>query len=114
MDKKTITVKVPSEMHHQLLKKIIDDGYGMKGKSKWVIEAVEGFIKMDYFPELVELADDMEQLSDLISVRVSEQLVKQLDEATLTVRKQYPVLEGVRSKLIRASILQRLIGNFPH
>ena len=27
--------------------RIISDGYGMRGKSKWIVEAIESFLKLD-------------------------------------------------------------------
>ncbi len=35
--------------------------------------------------------------------------MKKLDQAIIKVRRQYPAMEGVKSNLIRASIMQRLI-----
>lgn len=81
----------------------------MRGKSKWIIESIESLLQLDDFPTLVDIADDMDQLSDMVSIRVPEQLMKQIEQAVVKVRKQYPTIEGVKSNLIRASIMQRLL-----
>ena len=42
MQKKvTTSVKLQKNLHRQLQKRIIDDGYGMRGKSQWIIESIE-------------------------------------------------------------------------
>ncbi len=109
------SAKVPKSLHQAMLEKIIKDRYGMRGKSKWLNEAIERFLQIPNYPELVEIADDIEEVTETVSFRVSEEMLLRLDRAVIEVRKQYPGLEGVKSNIIRASILQSLIGaNFSH
>lgn len=111
----TTSAKVPKTLHQAMLEKIIKDGYGMRGKSKWINEAIDRFLQLPNYPELVEIADDIEESSEVISFRVAEEMLLRLDQAVIEVRKQYPGLEGVKSNIIRASILQSLIGaSFSH
>ena len=110
MQKKVMTsIKLQSKLHHQLQKRIIEDGYGMRGKSKWIIESIESLLRISDYPTLVDIAEDMDQLSDMVSIRVPEDLMKKIENAVVQVRKQYPTIEGVKSNLIRASIVQRLL-----
>ncbi|EKD72268.1 MAG: hypothetical protein ACD_45C00719G0004 [uncultured bacterium] len=81
----------------------------MRGKSKWIIESIESLLKLDDFPTLVEIAEDMDQLSDMVSIRLPESLMMRIEKAIIQIRKQYPTIEGVKSNLIRASIIQRLL-----
>ena len=101
--------KLQKNLHRQLLRRIIEDGYGMRGKSRWIVESVEALLAQAGFPELVDIADDMDQLTEMVSIRIPEQLMKRIENAVITVRRQYPTIEGVRSNLIRASIVQRLL-----
>lgn len=103
------SIKLQKLLHLKMQQRIISDGYGMRGKSKWIIEAIERFLQLPDYPTLVDIADEMEQLSEVMSVRLSEDLMTQLDDAIIKVRRQYPAMEGVKSNLIRASIMQRLI-----
>ncbi|MFN3234139.1 MAG: hypothetical protein ACE365_01840 [Gammaproteobacteria bacterium] len=105
----TTTVKLPKSLHQKMMEQVICDGYGMRGKSKWMGEAIEDFLSLSNFPELVDIADDLENLSEIVSLRLSDPLARDLDQAVVRVRAEYPVLEGVKSNIIRASILQRLI-----
>lgn len=108
--KKVMTsLKLQKKLHRRLEQSIIADGYGMRGKSKWIIEAIEAFFELADYPTLVDIADDMDQLSDMVSIRLPEALMLRIEKALVEVRKQYPMIEGVKSNLIRASIIQRLL-----
>ncbi len=110
MNTKVMTsIKLQKLLHHKMQQQIIGDGYGMRGKSKWIIEAIEQFLQLPDYPSLVDIAGEMEQLSEIVSIRLSEDLMAKLDQAIIKVRRQYPAMEGVKSNLIRASIMQRLI-----
>lgn len=110
MIKKIMTsIKLQKKLHYKVQQRVIGDGYGMRGKSKWVIEAIEDFLKLPDYPSLVDIADDMDHLSEIVSIRLPEVLMTRLDKAIIQVRRQYPAMEGVKSNLIRASIMQRLI-----
>lgn len=113
MHKKIMTsIKLQKKLHLKLQKQIIEDGYGMRGKSKWIIESIESLLTLSDYPTLVDIAEDMAQLSDMVSIRIPEELMLRIEQAIVHVRKQYPTLEGVKSNLIRASIMQRLL-RFP-
>lgn len=103
------SAKIPKSTHQSMLEQIIRDGYGMRGKSKWICEAIERLLLLPNFPELVDIADVTEELTDIISIRLTEELLGKLDRGVIEVRKQYPVMEGVQSNIIRASIFQRLL-----
>src|SRR5947209_223770 len=110
MNKKLMTsIKLQKVLHYKMQQRIISDGYGMRGKSKWIIEAIENFLQLPDYPSLVDIADEMEQLTEIVSIRITDDLMIKLDQAIIKVRRQYPAMEGVKSNLIRASIIQRLI-----
>ncbi|WP_147277484.1 hypothetical protein [Aquicella lusitana] len=103
------SIKLQKNLHRRLQQRIIEDGYGMRGKSKWIIESIESLLTLADYPTLVDIADDMDQLSDIVSIRIPDHLMRRIDQAVIRVRKQYPTIEGVKSNLIRASIIQRLL-----
>ena len=103
------SIKLQKLLHYKMQQRIISDGYGMRGKSKWIIEAIEDFLQLPDYPLLTDIADEMEHLTEMVSIRLSDELMFKLDQAIIKVRLQYPAMEGVKSNLIRASIMQRLI-----
>ena len=103
------SIKLQKNLHYRLQQRIIEDGYGMRGKSKWIIESIESFLELADYPTLVDIADDMDQLSDIVSIRMPETLMLRIEQAIIQTRKQYPSIEGVKSNLIRASIIQRML-----
>jgi len=112
MQKKVVTsIKLQKKLHHRLQQRIIADGYGMRGKSKWIIESIESLLQLVDYPTLVDIAEDMNQLTDIVSIRLPEDLMMKIEKAVVHVRKQFPTIEGVKSNLVRASIMQRLLTN---
>jgi len=110
MSKTLLTsVKLQKKLHLTLQQRIIADGYGMHGKSKWIIESIESLLDHDEFPDFVDIAGMMENLNEVVSLRVPETLMNRMEHAIRTIRQQFPLIEGVKSNLIRASILQRLL-----
>lgn len=103
------TLKLPATLEKEMLYRIIEEGYGMRGKSRWVTEAIEQFLLLENFWEYVQLAEDIENLTQSMSIRLPELIAQKLEDARIKVRNVYPGIEGVKSLIIRASILQRLI-----
>lgn len=109
VNKVMISLKIPQTLEQHVAEKVIGDGYGMRGKSRWIEEAIENFFLLPDYPEMVDIATDMSGLTKTISVRISENLAHTIDQSMLHVREEYPMMEGVKSNIIRASILQRLL-----
>lgn len=103
------SIKLQKSLHYKMQQRIISDGYGMRGKSQWLVEAIESFLQLPDFPALADIAGDMNQLNEIISIRLPESLMLRIDRAIIDIRRHYPAMEGVKSNLIRASIMQRLI-----
>jgi len=103
------SIKLQKTLHYKMQQRIISDGYGMRGKSTWMVEAIESFLQLADFPTLTDIAGEMKQLTEMISIRLPENLMSKIDDAVIEVRRYYPAMEGVKSNLIRASIMQRLI-----
>lgn len=105
----TTTAKLPKKVQQRMLEQIIQEGYGLKGKSIWISESIMSFLKLPNFPELVDIAIEMEGMTEIVSMSLPEELGEQLEKAVITIRSQYPAMEGVKSKIIRASIMQRFL-----
>jgi hypothetical protein len=106
---KSITVKFQKELHLKMQQHIINDGYGMRGKNKWILESIDKFLELPNYLDFVEIADEATILDEIISLRIPITIYKKLENALVEVRKKFPTMEGVKSKLVRASISQRIV-----
>lgn len=110
MKKKIMTsIKISKEIHTKMLHSIVASNLSLRGKSQWIIEAIENFLNIEDFPELVDIANEMEDLTEVVSFRMPEPIMDQLEKAVVTVRREFPSMEGVKSNIIRASVIQKLI-----
>ena len=107
--KTKITFVVPAALHLELRERVPHDGYGLRGKSKWVSEAIASLFLLENFPTLVQYSEEMHGFEKVETVVVSSELKKQVDQAILEVRKHYPSSEGVQSSIVRTAIMQRLL-----
>lgn len=109
MAKSRISFYIPENLQLDFKQQMIKDGYDLKGKSKWVSEAIERLLNIFSYPELVKINDEMRLSGKLDTVSIDRHLKKQLDQAIVDVRKRYPAIEGVQSRIIRTAIVQRLL-----
>jgi len=105
----TTSFKISDILNRKLDERIITDGYGMRGKSKWLREAIERLFTYPNYPELVSLTDDCEIANHPISIRAPAKLFLEIEQAIIPIRKIQPDIEGVKSKIVKTAILQRLI-----
>jgi hypothetical protein len=103
------TLVMPEEMKKELRLRVVQDGYGLRGKSKWVSEAITKFLELDSFHDFVEISEGLNKLTDPDTMVIDGNLEEMLNQAVIEVRKIQPLMEGVRSKIIRAAILQRFV-----
>jgi hypothetical protein len=85
------------------------DGYSLKAKSLWVSEAVERLLSQASYVDLVKVNDVMQGFETLESILVEKKLKTQLDESVISIRRKYPEIDGVQSRIMRTAILQRLL-----
>lgn len=108
-DKIKITFVVQESLQQELKQQVISDGYGMRGKSRWITEAIERLLQLEDYPSLVHLSNEMKGFPKTETIMVTREVKQLLDQAIHTIRTQHPLFEGVQSSIIRTSILQRLL-----
>ena len=106
-----ITFNMPKQMNLEVRAKVIEDEYGMRGKSLWIQEAVESLLNMSGFEDYVSYSNEMERFDVVDSVVFPRSVKLSIEKAVVAVRIKYPALEGVQSHILRAAILQRLLGH---
>ena len=109
MKKKRISVILSNNVVKEIHAKMLEDGYSLREKSKWISEAIDDFLKLKEYQSLVEMADLVNDFTKNETIYITPEIEEKLDEAILKVRTQYPIIEGVKSLIVRASIIRRLI-----
>lgn len=108
-NKVKISFVLPEGLQKDLRERMVLDGYSLKGKSQWVAEAVEKLFQLNDFMDLVKVNDVMQGFEKFESVLIDKKLKMQLDDGVIQVRKRYPEIDGVQSRIMRTAILQRLL-----
>lgn len=109
-NKKKVTVRFSNRLKTEMQKAIIQLGYGLHGKSRWLEEAINLFLAQSNYIELVETGIDINQ-ADLIHVEafyLDKETIKRIKSALVSVRVQNPLFEGVQSAFIRACVIYSL------
>ena len=107
--KAKISFVIPTGLQQELAERTVKDGYGLRGKSKWVSEAIDNLLNINNYPELVNYSDEMRNLKAVETITVDKLLKLSLNNSVIVIRKQYPMLEGLQSRIVRTAILQRLL-----
>jgi len=109
MSKVKVTFVLPETLQRDLKEQVVKDGYDLKGKSRWVGEAIKMLLMNQNYPDLVKLSDEMNGFEKQESVILDRPLKIEIADAALTIRKKYPALEGIQSRIVRTAIVQRLL-----
>jgi hypothetical protein len=104
-----ITFVLPAQLQHDYKTNIVNQGYSLREKSKWISNAVSDLLEMPNYIELVYYGDEFGGFDKSETIVVDESLKHALDSAVVEVRKNYPAIEGVQSRVLRTAILQRLL-----
>lgn len=110
---KTRSFKIPIEIENKINSKLVSDGYSLRGKSKWICDAIEKFLNDDeeFVLDCIEYANDLENLGKTVSFRPSVKIDEMLLDWVTKARRCMPNLEGPKSKIIRAAIIQALLSS---
>jgi len=107
--KPKITFAVPDSLRNELRECVVKEGYGLRGKSKWISEAVENLLALNDFIELISFNNEMHGFDCMETAVIDYSLKLKLDKAIVEIRKEFPTLEGVKSRIMRTSVLQRIL-----
>lgn len=108
-DKVKISFVLPQGLQKDLKERIVQDGYSLKGKSQWVSEAIEHLLDKESYIDLVKVNDVMQGFEKLESILVEKNLKSKLEASVINIRRKYPEIDGVQSRIMRTAILQRLL-----
>jgi hypothetical protein len=109
VSKTKMTFAVPSSLKNDLQQRVISDGYGLRGKSKWVSEAITKLFKYENHIDLIHYGDEFQGLDNMETIVLDVGEKSAVEKKIIDVRKKYPELEGVKSRILRTAIVQRLL-----
>jgi hypothetical protein len=104
-----ITVKLPSSLKSTLPVHILNDGYNMRQKSKWVVEAINSLLSKDGW-EGALLSELMVTPNTQDVFSVPEFVVIKINQEVHRVALLNPSLNASQSSIIRAAINRRMLG----
>lgn len=109
IDKVKVTFFIPDKLQKEMREKIGSDGYSLREKSEWVSQAITRLLEANNYIDLVVLGDMLNGFEKVESILLDRDVKKKLSEAIISIRQEHPSIEGVQSRIIRTSIVQRIL-----
>lgn len=108
--KKKITVRISRKMKLEIEKNIQLYGYGKRGKSRWLSDAIVRFGNLNNIVSLIEEGQEINQakLSLVEAFYLNDEYNEKLIQLMIRARENLPLLKGVQSVIIRACIIAKL------
>jgi hypothetical protein len=106
-----VTIRFPVRLRTEMQYAIVQSRYGLRGKSRWLSSAIQGFIRQTGYVDLVEHGDRLNQaeLTEVEAFYLNESTLDAMKSALVKVRGKYPLFEGVQSAFIRACVTWYLL-----
>lgn len=110
MSVRKTTYRLPQKLRDKMFNCLQQEGYNAKQKSRWIREALSAYLEEDRKQGFarIGLADKIDQNTALDVVLLDDTLQSGIDEAVIIIRRQTPMMEGIRSAVIRAAIRRRI------
>jgi hypothetical protein len=108
---KKITVRFPKRLKIEMQTTLIQSGYGLHGKSRWLKEAIIVFLKLKDFIDYVDqgIGINQAELTEVEAFYLDMEIIQLLKDAYVQIRVQNPLFEGIQSALIRAAVVYKLM-----
>ncbi len=86
------------------------DGYGIRGRSRWLCEQIGELIRKDPALETVSAGEALDEFPLYQSIQVDETTDELIERAYHVVRSIDPMADGIQGALIRAAIRRAVPG----
>ncbi len=97
--KVSISFRTSEKIVQKMLERVVLEGYGLKGKSKWIAGAVEKLLGMPEYWDLVDIASAQEDFGKAVTCIIPETVSEKIENALIEVRQHFPSMEGVKSNI---------------
>jgi len=106
---KQVTVKMTNALKTNLPRSILNDGYNMRQKSKWVVEAIISLLaNSDWEGALLSEVSIKPETKDVF--RIPSDVLATINKEAARIEMNHPSLRANQSSIIRAAINRRLMG----
>ncbi|EKD70664.1 MAG: hypothetical protein ACD_46C00455G0002 [uncultured bacterium] len=108
---KKITVRFSKRLQQEMQTNLVQLGYGLRGKSRWLKDTINRFLNKNNYIDYVEqgVALNQAELTEIEAFYLDETIIYKIQAAFIQIRKQHPLFEGVQSALIRSAIIYQLM-----
>ncbi|MBA3662295.1 MAG: hypothetical protein H0W64_11225 [Gammaproteobacteria bacterium] len=108
---KKVTVRFPKRLKIEMQASLIKSGYGLRGKSRWLKDAISTFLLQPDFVDYVEQGIDINlaELSEIEAFYLDQETIQNVKNAFFSIRVKYPLFEGVQSAIIRAAVIYHIM-----
>lgn len=103
-----VALRISAQLKDRLSKRVLNDNYGERGKSRWIREALVKMLEDDPFMQRVGQGDMLEQHDESDLITFSKTFMTWFEDKILEFQMGAPGLMGVRSLLLRSAIRFRL------
>lgn len=100
--------RMPVAIEIRMQRRIIESGYGLRGKSRWLCREIENFLlteKEGFVIGATKFFEDITSHSQSICFRPTDTVRGLLSTWIALVRRANPEMGGVKSKIIRAAVM---------
>jgi len=106
---KRLVVRLSEDLKKQLLDRVQNDGYGERGVSQWIREALSVMLKQERALDLVGQGDRLDgQRKAVVVVTVAPGMAVDIRDTLVDLRERDLMMEGPQSVLVRSVIRFRL------
>lgn len=102
------TVALPGDLLFALDKRVVEEGYGLRGRSKWLREALQQLVHYEDYVQLIGMPQGVKSARN-VTFTLDDESMQALNKAVADVRASNVFAEGVSSEVIRTAIYQRLL-----
>lgn len=100
---------IPEGLSQDLAKHLEKIGVSSRQRSQWIEDAINRFLALEKRQELISQAVEMTNLKVRLYFFMSKGTRDKINEVTLLFKQDHPEIEGVQSKIVRASIMQKML-----
>lgn len=108
-----VVFRLPAGMQRDLAVEVAKSGYGLRGKSRWVNEAILHYLNDVAWFDQIE-ADRQGERDANEEVRLDNQSLTAINKATKIIQAKRPIFSSPRSTIIRCAIHYQLTGLDTH